>query len=79
MAKKKITIKDVLDLMADNHEVVCMFTAYGVYYGDTQRDGMKTVEDCKKSMNINCKTAMVTDIHHDKTANVIVICGEIVH
>ena len=79
MAKKKITVNDVLDLMDDNHEIVCMFTAYGVYCGDTQRDGMKTVEDCKKSMNITCKTAMVIDIHYDETASVIVICGEIVH
>lgn len=80
MAKKKqILISDILNLMSDNHEVVCLLYAYGIYYADTQRDGMKTVAECKDQMNYDCLHALVTRIKFDDHAKKIVIEGEIVH
>lgn len=64
--------------MMDETDKVCvMIYAYGIYYGDTLRDEMHTVKDCKDQMNLNCINAQVTRIRseHDH----VVIQAEIVH
>lgn len=79
MTKKKILVKDVLNLMEDNNKVTCIMYAYGVYYGDTQRDGMITVKDCKEQMNRACINALVTRIRTDENREDVIIQAEIVH
>jgi len=83
MAKKKpILVSDILDIMNETDKVCVMLYAYGVYYGDTQRDGMQTVKDCKDEMNYDCIHALVTRIRtndeRDDHAHVV-IQAEIVH
>lgn len=77
--KKKYLVKDILNLFTDDsHEVCCMLYAYGVYYADTIKDGMKTVKDCKENMNYDCINAMVTGIRFDEN-DLMIIQAEIVH
>lgn len=83
MAKKKqILVQDILNIMDDTDKVCVILYAYGMYYGDTQRDGMVTVKDCKDQMNHNCINALVTRIRtndeRDEEAHVV-IQAEIVH
>lgn len=80
MAKKKqVLVKDVLELMESTDKVTCIMYAYGVYYGDTQRDGMSTVKDCKEQMNHHCLNALVTRIRTDENREDVIIQAEIVH
>lgn len=77
MKKKKILVSDILNIMDDTDKVCVILYAYGVYYGDTQRDGMITVKDCKDEMNYDCIHALVTRIRNENDH--VVIHGEIVH
>lgn len=85
MKKKKILVSDILNIMDDTDKVCVMLYAYGVYYGDTQRDGMDTVKDCKDQMNHHCINALVTRIRCERTGTDVfaethvVIQAEIVH
>lgn len=75
--QKKILVQDILNMMDDSDKVCVILYAYGIYYGDTERDGMNTVTDCKSQMNYDCIHALVTRI---KTGNdQVVIQAEIVH
>lgn len=78
MKKKKLLVKDALNLMEDSDNVCVMLYAYGVYYGDTIRDNMHTVADCKKEMNFDCINALVTRIRVNEKG-FITIQAEIVH
>lgn len=78
MAKKKqILVSDILDMMNETDKVCVMLYAYGVYYGDTVRDGMHTVAECKDQMNYDCIHALTTRIRTENDH--VVIQGEIVH
>lgn len=78
MAKKKqILVSDILDMMNETDKVCVILYAYGVYYGDTQRDGMQTVAECKDQMNYDCIHALVTRIRTENDH--VVIQAEIVH
>jgi hypothetical protein len=80
MAKKKqILVQDILNIMNDSDKVCVILYAYGMYYGDTQRDGMDTVNDCKDQMNYDCIHALVTRIRTDDHREGVVIHAEIVH
>lgn len=81
MAKKKqILVSDILNLMNDADKVCVILYAYGIYYGDTHRDEMFTVEQCKAEMNHNCINALVTRIRTDEQLlNCTIIQAEIVH
>ena len=86
MKKKKVmVVKDVLEMMDQKDNVNCILYAYGIPYGSTDRDGMKTVEDCLNNMNYDCLHAQVTRIaaaNERTTADAkayVVILGEIVH
>jgi len=80
MAKKKITVKDVLELLNKDTKVCVMLTAYGVAYGNTYKDGMRTAADCLDKMNYNCINARVFEISDRNIGvdNSIVIDAEIV-
>ncbi len=75
--KKELLVDDVLEKMPDSARVVCVFYAFGIYYGDTQRDSMNTVKQCKENMNYDCKKALITKIEASQDA--VHICAEIVH
>ena len=82
--KNQILVKQILELMEESTPVAVILYAYGVYYGDTNNDGMETVKDCKEQMNYDCINAMVTRIYLEsvgkqKQKQKIVICAEIVH
>ena len=64
---KKLIVSDILNIMEDEEEVNCNFTAYGVHYASSWNDGMRTVADCKDRMNYNCIHALVTGIRHVET------------
>ena len=73
MAKKKvIQVKDVLDLFDDHVKVCFMIYAYGIYYGSTFNDGMKTAGEVKEQINTNCKNALVTSIESSEDGYVVV-------
>lgn len=74
---KKILVKDVLNLMMDEQEVICHLYAYGCFYGSTQNDGMKTVADCKEQMNNHCINALVTRIRTED--EFLIVQAEIVY
>ena len=60
--KKKILVSDVLDLIrhdGDGIPVIVNLTAYGVAYGDSYSDGMRTVQDCIEQLNSACLNAQV--------------------
>ena len=83
--QKQILVQDILNIMDDSDNVCVMLYAYGVYYGDTQRDGMNTVAECKDQMNYDCIHALVTRIRCERVGSDIfaethvVIHAEIVH
>lgn len=78
--KKKLLVSDILNIMDDADKVCVILYAYGVYYGDTERDDMHTVAECKDQMNYDCKNALVTRIRTDQHLNDhVVIQAEIVH
>lgn len=79
MAKqKKIKVKDVLNLMTDVDAVTVILYAYGVYYANTEDDGMFTVSDCKEQMNYTCINATVTNICLSRDRTKVVIKAELV-
>lgn len=75
--QKQILVQDILNIMNDSDKVCVMLYAYGVYYGDTKRDGMNTVAECKDQMNYDCIHALVTRIRTENDH--VVIQAEIVH
>ena len=77
--KKKIVVSDILDVMNDSDKVAVVFWSYGMYYSDTERDGMETVGDCKEEMNFDCLNAIVRRIGNDERSSCVVIQAEIVH
>lgn len=77
--KKKFLVSDILNVMDETDKVTVILYAYGVYYGDTQRDGMDTVQDCKDQMNHHCINALVTRIRTDEHREGVIIQAEIVH
>ena len=66
-------------MMDDTDKVCVMLYAYGVYYGDTHRDGMHTVSECKDQMNYDCIHALVTRISTNQHCEGVIIQAEIVH
>lgn len=75
--QKKILVQDILNIMDDSDKVCVILYAYGIYYGDTERDGMNTVAECKDQMNYDCIRALVTRIKTEQDH--VVIQAEIVH
>ena len=86
MAKKKLVVSDILNAMEDNQKVICSFTAYGVGYANSWRDGMRTVSDCKDRLRYDCTNAVVTGVGYavisdpDVPSRIVTeIYAEIVH
>jgi len=77
MAKKKILVKDILDLMEGTEEIMIQFSAYGVGYANSTRDGMETVADCKALLRYDCLNAKVLSVRSFN--GVLVVSAEIVH
>ena len=78
---KKITVKDVLNLIDENTPVCVTLYAYGVYYGNTASDGMRSAKDCKEQMNTSCLNALVGEINtrNPSIPNQVHISAELVH
>lgn len=86
MAKKKILVSDILDLLDDGTKINCSFTAYGVSYADSWNDGMRTVADCKDRLRHECLNAHLTGVGYSVTSDpsvstgiITCIYGELVH
>ena len=82
MAKKKtINVADVLGLMDDEQTVNCVLYAYGVYYGSSMNDGMKTAKECKEQMNHSCLKAKVYKVTSSNSDDLLrtVIHAELVY
>ena len=62
MKAKRITVKNLLNIMEDETKVVIDLFAYGIYYARTENDGMVTVADCKSKLRIEGMNAAVTNI-----------------
>lgn len=81
MAKKKILVKDILNLLNDEQEACVVLYAYGMHYGSTHRDGMKTVAEIKEKLmydGMNALVCRIDDDFNDKT-KMLMIRAEIVH
>lgn len=62
MAKKKITVKDLLELTKYHEQrVVITFYAYGSIYGDSLDSG-KTAEELLENMRYDCLNATVNSM-----------------
>ena len=62
MKVKKITVKNLLNIMEDETKVTIALFAYGIPYARTDNDGMVTVGDCKSRLRIEGMNAVVTNI-----------------
>lgn len=56
--KKKILVKDLLELIPENVEVIIQFFAYGIHYCDSKDSG-DTCRELKENMHNNCLNAQV--------------------
>lgn len=65
MAKKKITVKNILELMEKDDAVIVRIYAYGIPYADTWKDGMEDVESCLDRMRRDCLNAKVYRINRN--------------
>ena len=61
MAKKKITVKDLLGLTNNEQRVVITFYAYGSIYGNSLDSG-KTAEELLENMRYDCLNATVNSM-----------------
>lgn len=75
--KKKILVKDLLELMHENKEIVIHFYAYGIHHANTYMEGMRTVLDCKDRLNYDCMNARVGNI--DFTSEYLLVNAELMH
>lgn len=62
MPTKKITVKDILELMWENDRVIVRFYAYGIPCANTWEDNMETVSECLFNMRYECLNAKVRRI-----------------
>lgn len=70
MAKKKITVKDVLSMMPEDQKVIVEFFAYGMHYADNCRDNLPRVKDCLEHFRtdlLNAKVSTIMESYPDNT------------
>lgn len=65
MAKKKITVKNILELMEKDDMVIVHIYAYGTTYATTWEEGIEDVEDCINRMRTDCLNAKVYRINRN--------------
>lgn len=65
MTKKKITVKNILELMKKDDIVIVTLYAFGIPYASTWKEGMGTVSECLDQMRYNCLNAKVFRIERD--------------
>lgn len=76
MAKKKMLVKDLLEVIPADKEVTIQFFAYGIHWGWSIDSG-KTCEDLKNNMIYDCLNAQVGIV--TVKDDCLLISAELVH
>lgn len=76
MAKRRVIVKDILNLIPDDKEVLIQFFAYGIHYAFSEDSG-KTCRQLKENMNFDCLHAVVTVITSKNDA--VLLSAELIH
>jgi len=78
MARKKILVKDILNLIDGNEEVNVQLFAYGIISSQSSTNGMKTVNDIREKMMYGGLNARVDIIRVNEKGN-LSIGAEMLH